>query len=193
MARFCLAGGMSTSDVLNTAQLYTSSSQTTFAAASPMNVARWLHTATLLNDGTVLVAGGSSLSNETTLNTAEISDPVAGTFTLLPEHPQYCQSWPHGNAVKQRPSADCGEATIQTRESSRIQNSTIRPRRVFIDLGNTNTPRFHHTATLLQNGRVLVTGGETDPTPSGAYNTAEIFNPSTATFTPVSATKISAR
>ena len=78
-----LAGGMSTSGVLNAAQLYTSSNQT-FAAARPMNVPRWLHTATLLNDGTVLVAGGSSLSNETTLNTAEIYDPVAGTFTLLP-------------------------------------------------------------------------------------------------------------
>ena len=36
------------------------------------------HTATLLNDGTVLVAGGSDLTDEETLDTAEIYNPAAG-------------------------------------------------------------------------------------------------------------------
>ena len=186
-----LAGGMSTSDVLNTAQLYTSSSQT-FAAASPMNVARWLHTATLLNDGTVLVAGGSSLSNETTLNTAEIYDPVAGTFTLLPNTLNTARVGHTATLLSNGQVLIVGGYDPNTGivSDSELYDPTAQ---VFIDLGNTNTPRFHHTATLLQNGRVLVTGGETDPTPSGAYNTAEIFNPATGTFTPVSATMISAR
>jgi Galactose oxidase, central domain len=64
---------------------------------------------------------------------------------------------------------------------------------VFIDLGDTNTPRYHHAATLLQNGQVLITGGETDPTPSGAYNNAELFNPTTWTFSPLSGNMTSGR
>jgi hypothetical protein len=77
-----IAGGLSTSGVVSSADLYTQASQT-FAAANPMNVARWLHTATLLNDGTVLIAGGSDLANEETLDSAEIYSPATGTFTLL--------------------------------------------------------------------------------------------------------------
>ena len=103
-----IAGGMSPSGVVNNAHLYTPASQT-FAAANPMNVARWLHTATLLNDGTVLIAGGSDLANEETLDSAEIYNPTAGTFTLL--------------------------------------SNTL------------NTARVGHTATLLNNGQVLIVGG----------------------------------
>jgi Bacterial Ig-like domain (group 2)/IPT/TIG domain/Abnormal spindle-like microcephaly-assoc'd, ASPM-SPD-2-Hydin/Galactose oxidase, central domain len=186
-----LAGGMSTSGVLNSAQLYALSSQT-FTAASPMNVARWLHTATLLNDGTVLIAGGSSLSNETTLNTAEIYDPVAGTFTLLSNTLNTARVGHTATLLSNGQVLIVGGYDPDTGiiSDSELYDPTAQ---VFIDLGNTNTPRFHHTATLLQNGQVLITGGETDPTPSGAYNTAEIFNPATWALTPVSATMVSAR
>ncbi len=45
-----------------------------------MTVARYAHTATLLADGMVLVAGG--LPNPSTfLTSAELYDPAAGTFT----------------------------------------------------------------------------------------------------------------
>jgi hypothetical protein len=39
---------------------------------------RQLHTATLLNDGTVLIAGGL---NSNTISAAELFDPTTGTFT----------------------------------------------------------------------------------------------------------------
>ena len=45
----------------------------------PMGTAREHHTATLLADGRVLVAGGTSNAVET--KTAEIYDPMAGTWT----------------------------------------------------------------------------------------------------------------
>jgi hypothetical protein len=85
-----------------------------------MNFARSNHTATFLNDGTVLVMGG--LNRNTTLATAELFDPVTGSFTR---------------------TADMA------------------------------TPRTYHTATLLNNGTVLVTGG-VDGTGT-ALATAELY------------------
>jgi len=43
-----------------------------------------------------------------------------------------------------------------------------------------NIPRACHTATLLPNGQVLVTGGYTT---SGFTSSAELYNPSTGTWT----------
>ena len=55
-----------------------------FTNAGNVTVARSGHTMTVLNNGQVLIAGGencTSVSSCTALNTAEIYDPVAGTFT----------------------------------------------------------------------------------------------------------------
>ena len=50
----------------------------------------------------------------------------------------------------------------------------------FILTGSMNTPREHHTATLLPNGRVLVTGGMNN---SGAYlSSAEVYDPVTGSW-----------
>ena len=176
-----IAGGMSSSGVANSAELYTVTTQT-FAAANAMNVARWLHTATVLNDGTVLIAGGSSVSSETTVNSAEIYDPVAGTFTLLPSTLNTARVGHTATLLSNGQVLIVGgyDPTTGIISDAELYDPTAQ---VFIDLGNTNSPRFHHTATLLQNGQVLIAGGDTDPTPTGAYNSAEIFNPTTWTFT----------
>jgi len=54
----------------------------------------------------------------------------------------------------------------------------------FISAANMTTPRISHTATLLLNGKVLITGGfdPTDNSPPTA--SAELFDPETGTFTP---------
>jgi len=190
--RVLIAGGINSSGVASTAEIYTLASQTFAATANPMNVARWLHTATLLNDGTVLIAGGSELANEETLDSAEIYDPVAGTFTLLPNTLNTARVGHTGTLLSNGQVLIVGGYDPNT---GIISDSELYDpiAQVFIDLGDTNTPRFHHTATLLQNGQVLIAGGETDPTPSGAHNSAEIFNPTTWTFTPLAVTMTSAR
>lgn len=46
------------------------------------------------------------------------------------------------------------------------------------------TPRRYHTATLLPNGTVLVTGGEYETTP--ACSSAELYDPGSGTWTATS-------
>jgi len=179
-----VAGGMSPSGVVKNAQLYAPATQT-FAAANPMNVARWLHTATLLSDGTVLIAGGSDLANEETLDSAEIYNPAAGTFTLLSNTLNTARVGHTATLLNN------GQVLIvggYDPETGLIADAELYdpPSQTFIDLGDTNLPRYQHTSTMLQNGQVLIAGGETDPVPTGAYNTAELFDPVSQTFTPVS-------
>ena len=53
--------------------------------------------------------------------------------------------------------------------------------------GSMTTARFSHTATLLNDGRVLVVGGFTDPPSSPNQpitDTAELYDPATGTWTP---------
>src|ERR1700733_8008257 len=178
-----ITGGMSSSGVASSADLYTLASQT-FAPASPMNVARWLHTSTLLNDGTVLVAGGSDLANEETLDSAEVYNPATETFTLLSSTLNTARVGHTATLLNN------GEVLIvggYDPQFGLIADAELYdpPTQTFIDLGDTNAPRYEHTATMLENGQVLIAGGETDPIPSGAYNSAELFNAVSQTFTPV--------
>ncbi len=178
-----ITGGMAQSGILNNAEIYSPMSQT-FAANGTMNVARWLHTATLLNDGTVLIAGGSDLANKETLDTAEIYDPTAGTFTLLTStlntaRVGHTATLLNNGQVLIVGGYDPDFGLIADAELYDPSTQT------FIDLGDTNSPRYQHSATMLQNGKVLITGGDADPTPNAAFNSAELFDPVAQVFTSV--------
>jgi len=76
-----LAGGLVTSPgtATATAELFNPTTQMFTATKANMETPRAFQTATLLGDGTVLVAGGSD--GNSTLATAELYDPTAGTFS----------------------------------------------------------------------------------------------------------------
>jgi hypothetical protein len=63
----------------------------------------------------------------------------------------------------------------------------------FTSTGNLNTARTGATAVLLPNGKVLIAGGSGDGTANGALNTAELFDPTTGTFTSSSQNMTAAR
>ena len=64
----------------------------------------------------------------------------------------------------------------------------------FVATGNMTTPRVSHTATLLQSGQVLITGG-TNPSSTSISSTssAELYDPSTGAFIPTGSMLVSRR
>ena len=81
--RVLIAGGFASFGsgvALTNAELYDPSAGT-FTATSDMAAARQWHTATLLNNGKVLIAGGYSTGNRIDLASAELYDPSTGTFS----------------------------------------------------------------------------------------------------------------
>jgi uncharacterized protein YjbI with pentapeptide repeats len=152
---------------------------TTGGGVGPMSARRAFHTATLLGNGKVLLAGGST---GTGLAGAEIFDPQAQTFTSLTLNvPRYKHTATLLGNGKVLIAGGYDTAPLASAEIcdllAAVPSCTV--------VGNLGVARFGHTATLLGDGRVLITGGIT--TPSVITNTAEIFDPTTSTFSPVAA------
>ena len=131
-----------------------------FTQSGNMSTSRNSHTATLLANGKVLVAGGRDDINRVVNKSAELYDPATGlwsrakdmnvprynhTATLLPDGRVLVVGGSSttsvisslGTAELYNPASDTWEST-----STALTNS-----------------RQEHTATLLRNGKVLVTGG----------------------------------
>ncbi|MGO8816530.1 MAG: protein kinase domain-containing protein [Terriglobia bacterium] len=187
-----LTGGVNGSEsVLSTAELYDPMANTFAALKSTMTTARRGHTATLLPNGQVLLAGGvPNILYSAGLNTAEIYDPTAQTFTaltstmvralvyhtatLLPNGRVFLAGGEEGNGF----GADLNTSELYDPAT-----------RTFTALTATlATARFSHTATLLPNGQVLLAGGSRNGTggtngQGTVLNTAELYDPTANTFT----------
>jgi hypothetical protein len=166
------------------------------AVSSPFNVGprRWLaagfpanarvdHTATGLNDGKVLIAGGQNWTGE--LASAELYDPVANTFS-----PAAALTSPRRNHTATRlPSgkvliAGGALATNAPPYAAFLASTELYDpvANTFSPAGAMNSPRVYHTATLLPSGKVLIAGGfaTSDYTAS-----AELYDPGTDSFSPI--------
>jgi hypothetical protein len=152
-----------------------------------MNQGRWLHTATLLNDGRVLIVGGRD-NNCTgncdvySLRTAEIFDPSTGLFTPTAD----LHISRYGHTATLLPDGRVlilgGESTEVIEDGSDEVKTTeiYDPASGQFSLGpELILGRSSHTATWLNCGKILLAGGYR-VSGFGTERT-EIFDPSTGT------------
>ena len=171
---------------LSSAELY-SPSAGTFSSAGNMTVPRSGQTMTLLNNGIVLIAGGQTCTTATScsaLSSAEIYDPVAGTFTATSNGMSAARFGASAVALNSGLVLIAGGFDGTNLPAAAEIYSPTQPG--FTGNGpQLNTPRFNATGTLLNNGQVLVAGGSTCVLPGCPTNAAEIYDPVANTFTVV--------
>lgn len=148
-----------------------------FSSAPTLEQGRFAHTATLLNNGSVLVVGGATSS--TVLPSTELlaagsaawhfSGSLNGarnyhSATLLASGKVLVAGGQNGNTV-------LGTAEIYDPATGNWSSA-----------GTLNTPRTHHAAVLLTSGQVMVIGG-TSGNGATTIATPELYDPATNSWT----------
>jgi Galactose oxidase, central domain len=156
-----------------------------FKPDGSMGMARTGHTATLLPDGTVLLAGGLALAS------AEKYDPGTAEFTPTTGSMSVARSGHTATLLTTGPNS--GQVLITGGQARGVGSAPFATAELFdpgtgtftLTKGNMSVARAGHNATLLSDGKVLITGG--------GVLTADLFDPSTGLFTPTTGPLVAAR
>lgn len=178
----------------------------TFSPTAPLGEPRTTHTATRLQDGRVLLVGGADSAGVVS-DTCEIYDPATDTWspaasmffgrvghtaTLLNDGRVLVTG---GLATYENAMIDPGPAYASAQAHAELYDPSGD---FWVSAANLMvSPRSGHTATLLDDGRVLLFGGINgvifsafgSPLP-GNTNTADVFDPATGAFSDAGAVPV---
>ncbi len=184
---------------VRTAQLSAAVERGTWSPASNMAVPRAYHTATLLPNGKVLVVGGRGLVALSApwqpagraIASAELYDPKTGRWSSAGtlSAPRYAHTATllangkvlivGGNQTMPNASLPAGADTVSSTELYDPQTNR------WSLAASMQTARSSHSATLLEDGRVLVAGGIASSAgdPGSVLASAELYDPVANTWT----------
>ena len=167
-----IAGGTDGSSggiALSSALLYDAATGI-FSMAGYMTQGRISHSATLMTNGKVLVAGGAA--GTVYLSTAEIYDPSTGTFSKTGNMAE-ARSMHTESVLGDGTVLVAGGYVLKTAERYDPVAGTWSPTGALAHCG------YRSTLTRLGSGKVLIAGGD-----SGGELYAELFDPGTGLWTP---------
>lgn len=166
-----------------------------FVSVDQMKYPQAKHAATLItagaNAGKVLLTGGGNWDLGTVFPSAQLYDPATRTFAATPD--MNVGRTQHNSVLL----PDGKHVLIEAGDANPAGSSSSAP--TTGEVFDSDTGQFpaqslvsmsaqravQHTATLLANGTVLITGGGTDL--DTAFNSAEVFLPTTGQFSALSA------
>lgn len=157
----------------NETEIYDITSQK-WKVAVPMNKERSRHDMIKLNDGSILAIGGFNESTCEVLSKDYLKWTLTDSLKRKRFYGQRATLMKDGNVLliggyTDHPANGTSEALKECELYNYLKGEWVR-------VNDLNTGRYYHTATLLQNGKVLVTGGTTGP---GLPNSCEMFDPLT--------------
>ncbi|MEU6994717.1 kelch repeat-containing protein [Streptomyces sp. NPDC046465] len=153
------------------------------------------HSAVLLPDGKVLVAGGTTVRSAQTakaLRTAELYDPAAGTWSAAGDMTE-ARTGHTAVALAGGAVLVCGgTAPVGTADDPALAFCELYDpaAKKWTPTGSLRTPRSHHQATRLSDSKVLVTGGTALGAPGGgpfdpfSQRTAEVYDLTSGAWSP---------
>ncbi|WP_158620000.1 Kelch repeat-containing protein [Corallococcus sicarius] len=151
-----------------------------WTSSGSMVEVRNYHTATKLNDGRVLVVGGY----EGATMTAELYNPATGVWSATGSPPGP-KRFSHEAVLLSNGKVLVSGGSITDAGYSALATIYDPGTGTWSATSSMQSPRIHHSLTLLKNGRVLAVGGM-GPTPVYPFiyslSTAEIYDPATGTW-----------
>ena len=159
----------------------------TWSPTGTLQTNRSYHTATLLQDGRVLVAAGGSVACCIYFTSAELYNPATRTWAttgaLQTARNQHTATLLRdGRVLVAGGLGVIGSSVDATLTSTELYSPTTG---VWTSATGMHISRAGHSATLLHDGKVLVAGGWTEN--AGSTSSAELYDPATGVWTPTGA------
>ncbi len=171
-------GNCGASQALNNAEIFDSATELWSLANGVMNNQRFKHTVTLLNTGNVLIAGGvsSSYSGSTIYDNAEVYLTSEDNFITVSNSMTDQRSTAASIKLADGKVLICGGDMPSGKSNTADIYDPVT--NTFTQTGLMNFARSGHTANLLNDGTVLITGGANTLS-------VEIYDPQNGLFTEI--------